>query len=61
MVKEKNEDEIRIRVVPPPLKKSLENIAENLGVKFSTFMKMEFKKIEQSYPEKMRQKVDHNI
>lgn len=48
------QNEIRIRNVEPELVKSLDNIADYLGVNRSDFAKAEITKIVNSYPESIR-------
>lgn len=53
-----NARELRIYGVPASTAKEVKNIARNLGVKVSDFMKPHIKKIVQEYPENMRAKRD---
>lgn len=52
----KPEERITVRNVPVPMKKAIENIAENEGMTISTFLKQHFRAIVNSYPENMKQK-----
>lgn len=48
-------DEIRVRGVLESDRQLLENISENLGLTLTTFLRMEFKKIIEGYPDNLKQ------
>jgi len=54
---------ITIPNVLPSIKRDLENIAANMGITLTTFLKVEFKKIIDSYPSEKKKQVmsDHSI
>ncbi len=54
MEKKENPRELRVYGLPANLSTEVKNIAQNLGVKMSDFMKPHIKKIVESYPESMR-------
>lgn len=52
----KNTDnELRIRNVSPQVMRELDNIAANIGIPESAFIKMELRKVADSYPDHMKQ------
>jgi hypothetical protein len=48
--------EIKITNVPKTVKSELDNIAKNQGIELGSFLKSQFRKILDSYPDTMKQK-----
>jgi len=50
----KKKDEVRVRGVSLQLAEELNNIADNIGITLTAFLKPKLREIANSYPEKMR-------
>lgn len=53
-LKKRNTNEIRCRGISPILEEQLNNIAGNLGITLTQFLKPKLREIADSYPDKMK-------